>query len=100
MIGDTHEVVPDARLVALSDQYHTFCPARFDRLAEGRRMYASAMTLPERQDGEAGASYLDLAEFISDHGARGHIDEDPRAAHAMAHAGFWRVQMEFIRESV
>ena len=69
-------VVPEARLERLSDRYGTFCSARFDRIADGRRMYASAMTLLERQDGEAGASYLDLAEFISDHGAKGHIDED------------------------
>ena len=69
-------IVPEARLEYLSDQYGTFCSARFDRIDDGRRMYASAMTLLERQDGEAGASYLDLAEFISDHGAQGHIDED------------------------
>lgn len=68
--------VPDARLEYLSDAYGTFCSARFDRVDGGRRMYASAMTLLERQDGEAGASYLDLAEFISDHGARDHIDAD------------------------
>ncbi|WP_159875687.1 type II toxin-antitoxin system HipA family toxin [Aquitalea denitrificans] len=68
--------VPEARLEYLSEQYATFCSARFDRIGNGRRMYASAMTLLERQDGEAGASYLDLAEFISDHGAQGHIDED------------------------
>jgi serine/threonine-protein kinase HipA len=43
---------------------------------ESRRMYASAMTLLERKDGETGASYLDLAEFIMDQGARHHIDED------------------------
>jgi serine/threonine-protein kinase HipA len=69
-------VVPDARLECLSDRYGTFCSARFDRVDAGRRMYASAMTLLERQDGDGGASYLDLAEFISDHGAQGHIDED------------------------
>lgn len=69
-------VVPEARLEKLSDQYGTFCSARFDRIDDGRRMYASAMTLLERQDGEVGASYLDLAEFISDHGAKGHINED------------------------
>ncbi|CAM2178134.1 serine/threonine-protein kinase HipA [Paraburkholderia sacchari] len=69
-------VVPEARMEALSERYHTFCSARFDRVAEGRRMYASAMTLLERKDGEAGASYLDLAEYISDHGAQGHIAED------------------------
>lgn len=69
-------IVPEARLEPLPDQYGTFCSARFDRVGDGRRMYASAMTLLERRDGEAGASYLDLAEFISDHGAQGHIDED------------------------
>lgn len=69
-------VVPEARMEALSERYHTFCSARFDRVAEGRRMYASAMTLLERKDGETGASYLDLAEYISDHGAQGHIAED------------------------
>jgi serine/threonine-protein kinase HipA len=69
-------VVPEARLEHLSDQYGTFCSARFDRIDDGRRMYASAMTLLERLDGEVGASYLDLAEFISDHGAKGHINED------------------------
>ena len=39
-------------------------------------MYASAMTLLERRDGEEGASYLDLALFLQDKGAQGHIDED------------------------
>ncbi len=68
--------VPEARLERLADGYGTFCSARFDRRPEGRRMYASAMTLLERQDGEGGASYLDLAEFISDHGAKGYIQAD------------------------
>lgn len=69
-------IVPEARLEYLSDPYGTFCSARFDRSDNGRRMYASAMTLLERRDGEAGASYLDLAQFISDHGAQGHIRDD------------------------
>lgn len=68
--------VPDSRLERLTERYSTFCVARFDRVGDGRRMYASAMTLLERQDGETAASYLDLAEFISDQGAQGHIDED------------------------
>lgn len=68
--------VPEARLERLSERYGTFCSARFDRVPAGRRMYASAMTLLEREDGESGASYLDLVEYISDNGAQGHIDED------------------------
>lgn len=39
-------------------------------------MFSSAMTLLEFSDGEEGASYLGLAEFISDQGARGHVDTD------------------------
>jgi serine/threonine-protein kinase HipA len=34
------------------------------------------MTMLERQDGDDGGSYLQLAEFISDNGAAGHVDED------------------------
>lgn len=68
--------VPDSRLEHLSDRYRTFCVSRFDRMAGSRRMFASAMTLIEYVDGEKGASYLDLAEFISDHGAHNHIDPD------------------------
>lgn len=68
--------VPLARMEALSDRYRTFCVSRFDRLDGERRMYASAMTLLERRDGQEGASYLDLAEFISDQGARGHVADD------------------------
>lgn len=68
--------VPDARIEALTDRYGTFCVARFDRRAESRRMFASAMTMLERQDAERDVSYLDIAEFISDQGGAGHIDAD------------------------
>jgi serine/threonine-protein kinase HipA len=34
------------------------------------------MTLLERQDGQAGASYIDLVELISDQGAQNHIRVD------------------------
>lgn len=77
--------VPPSRLERLGQKgrngqkgrgYATFCVERFDRSGPpiaSRRMYASAMTLLERQDGGAkadGASYLDLAEFLANHGAR------------------------------
>ena len=39
-------------------------------------MYTSAMTLLERRDGQADASYLDLAQAIEDFGSRRHIEED------------------------
>nr|WP_315596220.1 HipA domain-containing protein [uncultured Cupriavidus sp.] len=69
-------VVPEARLEHLTSNYGTFCSSRFDRVDGGRRMYASAMTLLERRDGQGEGSYLDLVEFISDHGAQGHVDAD------------------------
>ena len=68
--------VPASRLEHISDRYSTFCVARFDRVEGNRRMFASAMTLLEYVDGEEGASYIDLAEFISDKGAQNHIDSD------------------------
>lgn len=68
--------VPPSRLESLSDRYRTFCVARFDRNAAQRRMFASAMTLLERQDGKNDASYLDLAEFISDQGAKACVEGD------------------------
>ena len=50
---------------------------RFDRQGEGRIHFASAMTLLGRKDGddaEAGASYLELAEFIMRSGSRPDAD--------------------------
>jgi serine/threonine-protein kinase HipA len=68
--------VPQSRVEQLTDKFGTFCVSRFDRVGSDRRMFASATALLERQDGDKSASYLDLAEFISDQGASGHIAED------------------------
>ncbi|MCM2280693.1 MAG: type II toxin-antitoxin system HipA family toxin [Bdellovibrionaceae bacterium] len=68
--------VPSSRLESLSERYATFCVERFDRVDGSRRLFASAMTLLERRDGDIGASYLDMAEFISNHGAKDHVDSD------------------------
>lgn len=69
-------VVPEARIELLNERYRTFCVQRFDRSGDSRRMFASAMTLLERRDGQPGGSYLDLVEFIEDQGARNHIGAD------------------------
>ncbi|RKE39754.1 serine/threonine-protein kinase HipA [Paraburkholderia sp. BL23I1N1] len=68
--------VPQSELKYVGPRYGTFCVERFDRREGSRRMYTSAMTLLERQDGESDASYLDIAEYLADNGAQGHIDED------------------------
>lgn len=51
-------------------RHHTFLAKRFDRVAGQQRLhFCSALTLLERTDGEAGASYLDLANVLVQHGA-------------------------------
>ncbi|MBI4809648.1 MAG: type II toxin-antitoxin system HipA family toxin [Nitrosomonadales bacterium] len=67
--------VPTSRSIQLASKYHTFCVKRFDRTETSRRMYASAMTLLEKKDGESG-SYLEMADFISNQGASGSIETD------------------------
>lgn len=67
--------VPAYRLVQFNHRYRTFCSKRFDRTLQGRRLFVSAMTLLERRDGESG-SYLEIADFIQNHGARGAVEAD------------------------
>lgn len=53
-------------------QHHTFLTKRFDRDGEKRLHFSSAMTQLQYYDGEQsqGASYLEIAEFISNSGAQ------------------------------
>lgn len=66
----------EGKLLRFNNKYHTFLTRRFDRTADGGRIhFASAMTLLDHQDGEAGtASYLELMEFISRHAV--HVERD------------------------
>jgi serine/threonine-protein kinase HipA len=60
------------KLLQFNNKYHTFLTKRFDRTEKGERIhFASAITLLGHKDGEdaAGAGYLELAEFITKHGA-------------------------------
>jgi serine/threonine-protein kinase HipA len=68
--------LPKSELKHVGTGYGTFCVERFDRSNGTRRMYASAMTVLERQDRDSSAGYPDLAEFLSDNGAQGHIGRD------------------------
>jgi serine/threonine-protein kinase HipA len=63
--------VPDAKPLRFPESaYTTFLVKRFDRTTEGRRIaFVSAMTLTQRKDGEAGASYLELVELLQSRGA-------------------------------
>ena len=65
------------KIQQFNNRYHTYLTKRFDRTGEGERIhFASAMTLLGHKDGEdsGGASYLELAEFITKHGVA--IDKD------------------------
>jgi serine/threonine-protein kinase HipA len=65
--------VSEALARRYASKRHTFLIKRFDRTLSGARIhFASAMTLTGRSDGddaEAGASYLELARVLIDHGA-------------------------------
>jgi serine/threonine-protein kinase HipA len=63
-------VVAEGKREVFGKKHHTFLTRRFDRTDSGERLhFASAMTMLERGDGEAGASYIDLAGVITQHGA-------------------------------
>jgi len=65
--------VPESITGKFYSKKHTFLTKRFDRTPHDERIhFASAMTLLGHVDGtnhSSGASYLDLAEFIMQHGA-------------------------------
>lgn len=64
--------LPECRLEQFSKHGSTFLTKRFDRAGSRRIHFASAMTLLGRTDGDnysTGCSYLDLAQFIIQHGA-------------------------------
>ena len=65
--------VSDAQVLKLSSKHHTFITKRFDRTSDNKRIhFASAMTMLGFSDGanaQQGASYLQIAEFISKNGA-------------------------------
>ena len=65
----------DARLLTLGGRGRTFVTRRFDRGPGGRRLYASAMTMTEKRDGDP-AGYPDIARAIRLHGAPAFVRDD------------------------
>lgn len=70
--------VPNSTARKFASARHTFLVQRFDRAPNGRRLhFASAMTLTGHQDGDdasTGASYLEIARVLIDHGAQTESD--------------------------
>jgi len=68
----------ESKAQKFSSDHYTFLTRRFDRTPTGERIhFASAMTMLEHQDMQdhsLGASYLEIVEFITTHGAR--VEED------------------------
>lgn len=56
-------------LEKFNSQHHTFLTKRFDRTEESRLYFTSAMMQLGYDDGDEGASYLELAQFLTDHGS-------------------------------
>lgn len=59
----------NSRIEKLNSHHHTFLTKRFDRTSESRLLFTSAMTQLGYYDGEYDASYLELAQFLTDHGS-------------------------------
>lgn len=68
-------MVADGERITLSPAGTTYAARRFDRIGPDRRLYASAMTLAGKQDGEE-ASYIDIVYAIADHGDPDRIGDD------------------------
>ena len=67
--------IADGQVKKYNSKDYCFLSKRFDRTPDGSRIhFASAMTLLGRSDGEAGASYLDLAEYVMQQGSNADHD--------------------------
>lgn len=59
----------ECRIEKFKSHHHTFLTKRFDRTPERRLHFTSAMTQLGYYDGDCDASYLELAQFLTEHGA-------------------------------
>lgn len=66
---DAGVIMPESRIEKFGSHHHTFLTKRFDRTAASRLHFASAMTQLGYYDGDYEASYLELAQFLTEHGA-------------------------------
>ena len=57
------------KLKQFGAHHRTFLTRRFDRTPRSRLHFTSAMTQLGHDDGDDGASYLELAQFLTEHGA-------------------------------
>ena len=66
---DAGIAMSECRIAQFDSHHHTFLTKRFDRTPESRLHFTSAMTQLGYYDGDYEASYLELAQFLTEHGA-------------------------------
>ena len=71
---DAGVTMSESRIEKFGSHHHTFLTKRFDRTAESRLHFTSAMTQLGYYDGDHEASYLELAQFLTEHGSNSKED--------------------------
>ncbi len=64
----------ECRIDKFNSHHHTFLTKRFDRMPESRLHFTSAMTQLGYYDGDYEASYLELAQFLTEYGSNTKAD--------------------------
>jgi serine/threonine-protein kinase HipA len=64
----------ESQVKKLNSQHHTFLTKRFDRANGSRLHFSSALTQLGYYDGDYEASYLELAQFLTENGAKAKQD--------------------------
>ncbi len=64
----------ESQLQKFNSQHHTFLTKRFDRTTNSRLHFTSAMMQLGYNDGDEGASYLELAQFLTEQGSNTKAD--------------------------
>jgi len=59
----------ECKIKKFNGEHHTFLTKRFDRTSTIRKHFSSAMAQLEYYDGDEGASYLEIAQFLINSGA-------------------------------
>jgi len=67
-------IMAESKLVRFNNDHHTFLTRRFDRTPESRLHFSSAMTQLGYYDGGYEASYLELAQFLTEKGVQSRED--------------------------
>jgi len=71
---DAGVVMTECKLAKLDGHHRTFLTKRFDRTPQSRRHFTSAMTQLGYYDGDYEASYLEIAQFLTEKGADSKAD--------------------------